>query len=131
MSASAVATGSRRSGEAGAVSSEGFVQRFVQQFVERYCLGLGERADTQPAQSRDMTEAAAGAGQVARQAAHVDALAGSDLEHGVVQVGTVDQVEAVDPGGTGLQHRRAALAGHVVGALAGDLYRRRKPAGPA
>ena len=83
----------------------------------------GERPDPQPAQGGDMAERAAGGGQVARQAAHVDALAGLHLEHGMVGVLPLQQFEPVHPCRAGRQLGRAALTGHVVGALARDLDR--------
>ncbi len=80
-----------------------------------------ERADPQAAQRGDMAHGAAGHGEVAGQAAHVDPLAGGDLEHRGVRVGTLDQFEPVDAGRARFQDRGTALAGHVVSTLAGDL----------
>ena len=115
MSASAVATGSRRSGEARRGIHRGL------QFVQRNRLRRRERAHAQAAQGGDVAERAAGAGEVAGEAAHIDALAGLHFEHGVVRVGPADQFEPVHPGGPRLQHRRGAGAGEIIGTLAGHL----------
>ena len=101
MSASAVATGSSRSGEAGAVSS------VAREFVQGNRLRLGERPDPEAAKCGDMAQRAAGEGEVAGQAAHVDALAGCDLEDGGIGVGRVRSARSRPPGPGGAPARAA------------------------
>ena len=82
--------------------SRRFIVRFAQ-FVQGYCVLFQERADAQAPECGDVTDGAAGFRQIAGEAAHVDALAGGDLEHRGVGVRAVDQHEAVDPGGARFQ----------------------------
>ena len=63
------------------------------EFVQGDRLLGSERADAKPAERGNVAEGAAGDGEVAGQAAHIDALARGDLEDGAVRVGAFDQLE--------------------------------------
>ena len=69
----------------------------------------------------DMAEAAERAAHVAGERAHIGALAAFGLEHRVVGVGRLDQIEAVDVDRARLELHHLAVAGEVIGALAVDL----------
>src|SRR5690606_21886283 len=83
-----------------------------------------ERVDLGAAQLGDVAVAAEVAAEVARDRAHIGALAALDLEHGRIGIRHGDQIEAGDLDLAGGNLDRLALAGEIVGALAGDLDRR-------
>src|SRR5690606_16155158 len=80
---------------------------------------LVERPYADASERRHMAEAAERAAKVARDGAHVSALAALGLEGGVIGVGRLDQIEAMDFDFTRGEYDRLALTGQIVGALAG------------
>src|SRR5262245_3134909 len=68
-----------------------------------------------------MAEAAEQATHVAGERPHIGALAALGPEHGVVEVGDVDEAQAVNLDRAGLQLDHLAVAGEIIGALAIDL----------
>ena len=92
--------------------------RRVEENVQGYGHVFQERPHAQAAQHANMPHRAAGAGKVAGQGAHIHALAGLDLEFGMIGIGPADELEPVHLGRAWRQLGRAAVAGQVVGALA-------------
>ncbi len=79
---------------------------------------FAKRPDRDPAQRADMAETAQSAAQVAGERAHIGALAAFGVQHRVIGVGGVDQLQPVDFDRAGREFHRLAVAGEVVGALA-------------
>ena len=84
---------------------------------------LGERADAGAPQRPHMAEGSRAAAEIARERAHIGALAALGLEHRVLGVRRLDQREPVDLDRPRRELDLLALAREVVGALALDLER--------
>ena len=85
---------------------------------------FAEWPDRGPPQRADMAETAQSAAEIAGQRAHIGALAAFGLEHRMIGVGDVDQLQPADLDRPGRKFHRLAVAGEVIGALAVDLDRR-------
>mgnify|MGYP001801360390 CR=1 FL=1 len=80
-----------------------------------------KRARPQAAQLHDMAVAAEPLAEIARNAAHIAALAADHLQHGMVFVRSLDQRQALDPDRPGFEFRRRALSRQIIGARTADL----------
>ena len=90
------------------------------QIVDHHRVGFREGPDPRAPQGRDMAEAAERPAEIARDGAHIGALAAIGLEHRPVAL-VMDERDPVDLDRARLQFHHLAVAGEIVGALALDL----------
>ena len=93
----------------------------IGQEIQRYGVFRRERSDPLTPQGRNMPLGAENRGQIARQRAHIDALARPDGQLDVVRVGRIADGGLVDHHPAAGQFEIGALARQVIGALAVDL----------
>ena len=111
--------GLERVGEA-SLAGSGSMPQSPEAFQRNHGVGP-ERADGGPPQRAHVAQRAEQAAHVAGDGAHIGALAAFGLEHRMVNVRQLDQVEAADLDRTGLELDGFAAAREVVRALPFDL----------
>src|SRR5262249_26944963 len=94
------------------------------ELFQRNHVSLAERPDRRASERGHMAEALEFASNIAGERPHIGALAALGLEHGVVPIWHIDQIESVYLDRALLELNHLAVTREVVGALAVNLERR-------